>query len=154
MWFVSVSKIHSQLGWLLVSCLLNIFDEISYVVLVSYGLCQVSLSYKVSKLMYHITGFTCKVLFCANYVRYDVVWLKILILQLLNKVYTSLWLQGAWFLKIVSVQMSVYVTGPAKIGHICTQNLASFLNFNLQYLLKYKYYDNEICMSYSPTVPL
>ena len=24
-----------------------------------------------------------------------------------------------------------YVTGPAKIGHICTHNFALFLNFNL-----------------------
>ena len=42
-----------------------------------------------------------------------------------------------------------YVTGPAIIGHICTQNLALFLNFNLQYLLKDECYDNEIFMSYS-----
>ena len=35
-----------------------------------------------------------------------------------------------------------YVTGPARMGHICTQNLALFLNFNLQYLFKYKYRDN------------
>ena len=42
-----------------------------------------------------------------------------------------------------------YVTGPAKIGHICTQILTLFLNFNLQYLLKYKCYDNEIFMPYS-----
>ena len=42
-----------------------------------------------------------------------------------------------------------YVTGPAKIGHICTQNLALFLNFNSQYLMKYKSYDNEILNAYS-----
>ena len=42
-----------------------------------------------------------------------------------------------------------YVTGPAKIGHICTQNLTIVLNFNLQYLLKDECYDNEIFMSYS-----
>ena len=41
------------------------------------------------------------------------------------------------------------VTGPAKIGHICTQNFALFSKFNLQYLLKYKSYDNEISMPYS-----
>ena len=41
------------------------------------------------------------------------------------------------------------VTGPAKIGHICTHNLASFLNFNLQYFLKYTCYDNEIFIPYS-----
>ena len=41
-------------------------------------------------------------------------------------------------------------TGPAKIGHICTQNWTSFLNFNLQYLLKYKCYDNDSFMPYSP----
>ena len=40
----------------------------------------------------------------------------------------------------------IIVTGPAKIGHICTQNFALFLNFNLQYLLKYKIYDNEMLM--------
>ena len=33
-----------------------------------------------------------------------------------------------------------------KIGHICTQNLALFLNFNLQYLLQFISYDNEISM--------
>ena len=38
---------------------------------------------------------------------------------------------------------------PAKIGNIYTQNLALFLNFNLQYLLKDKCYDNEVLMSYS-----
>ena len=43
---------------------------------------------------------------------------------------------------------TVYVTGPAKIGHICTQNFALILKFNLQYLLKYKSYDNEIFMPY------
>ena len=43
---------------------------------------------------------------------------------------------------------SVYVTGPARIRHICTHNLALFLNFNLQYLLKYKCYGNEIFMPY------
>ena len=42
-----------------------------------------------------------------------------------------------------------YVTGPAKIGYFCTQNLALFLKFNLQYLLKYKYYDNDIFMTNS-----
>ena len=41
------------------------------------------------------------------------------------------------------------MTGPAKIGHICTQNLASFLNFKLQYLFKYKCYYNELFMPYS-----
>ena len=44
---------------------------------------------------------------------------------------------------------TIYVTEPAKIKHICTQNLALFLNFNLQYLMKYKYYDNEIFIPYS-----
>ena len=44
----------------------------------------------------------------------------------------------------VCVSMYTYVTGPAKIGHIYTQNLALFLNFNSQYLMKYKSYDNEI----------
>ena len=39
---------------------------------------------------------------------------------------------------------STFVTGLAKIGHICTQNLALFLNFNSQYLLKYKHYNDEI----------
>ena len=43
---------------------------------------------------------------------------------------------------------NVIVTGPAKIGHICTQNFALFLNFNLQYLLKYKSYDNELSIPY------
>ena len=38
----------------------------------------------------------------------------------------------------------IYVTRPAKIGHICTQNLALFLYFNLQYLLMYRSYDNDI----------
>ena len=47
---------------------------------------------------------------------------------------------------------TLYVTGPAKIGHICTQNLALFLNFNLQYLLKYKCYCNEIFMPYLQTI--
>ena len=47
-----------------------------------------------------------------------------------------------------SVQIT-NVTGPAKIGHICTQNLALFLNFNSQYLMKYKSYDNEILKAYS-----
>ena len=41
-----------------------------------------------------------------------------------------------------------YVTRPAKIGHICTQNLALFLKCNLQYLLKYECYDHEIFMPY------
>ena len=41
------------------------------------------------------------------------------------------------------------MTGPAKIGHICTQNLALFLNFNLQYLLQYEGYDNKIFIPYS-----
>ena len=36
-----------------------------------------------------------------------------------------------------------------KIGPICTQNLALFLNFNLQYFLKYISYDDEIFMPYS-----
>ena len=44
----------------------------------------------------------------------------------------------------------IYVTGPAKIGHICTQNLALFFNFNSQYLLKYTCYYNEISLTYSP----
>ena len=43
----------------------------------------------------------------------------------------------------------IYVTGPAKIGHICTPNLTLFLNFNLQYLLKYKHYYYENLMPYS-----
>ena len=42
-----------------------------------------------------------------------------------------------------------YVTGPAKIGHIYTQNLTLFVNLNLQYLLKYKCYYNQTLMSYS-----
>ena len=42
-----------------------------------------------------------------------------------------------------------FVTGPAIIGHICTQNLALILKFNLQYILKYKSYDNEIFLPYS-----
>ena len=41
------------------------------------------------------------------------------------------------------------MTGPAKIGHICTQNLALFLNFNSQYLMKYKSYDNKMLKAYS-----
>ena len=41
-----------------------------------------------------------------------------------------------------------YVAGPAKIGHIGTQNVALFLNFYLQYLLKYKGYYNKIFMPY------
>ena len=41
------------------------------------------------------------------------------------------------------------VTGPAKIGHICTQNIALFLNFNLQYLSKYECYDIKMLMPYS-----
>ena len=49
----------------------------------------------------------------------------------------------------VHTYIYIYVTGPAKIGHICTQNFALFLKFNLQYLLKYKSYDNEIFMPYS-----
>ena len=49
----------------------------------------------------------------------------------------------------VSSHSYIYVTGPAKIGHICTQNLALFLNFNSQYLMKYKSYDNEILKAYS-----
>ena len=44
---------------------------------------------------------------------------------------------------------TVNVTGPAKIGHICTQNVALFLNFNLQYLSKYECYDTKILMPYS-----
>ena len=47
------------------------------------------------------------------------------------------------------VCISAYVTRPAKIGHICTQNLALFLNFNSQYLMTYKSYDNEILKAYS-----
>ena len=47
------------------------------------------------------------------------------------------------------MQLSLIMTRPAKIGHICTQNLIMFLNFNLQYLLKYKHYYNEIFMPYS-----
>ena len=43
----------------------------------------------------------------------------------------------------------LYVTGPATIGHPCTQNLALCLKFNLLYLLKYECYDNEIFMPYS-----
>ena len=43
----------------------------------------------------------------------------------------------------------IYVTGPAKIGHICTQSLALFMKFNLQYLLKLKCYYIEIFMPYS-----
>ena len=42
-----------------------------------------------------------------------------------------------------------FVTGPAKIGHTCTQNLALFLNFNFQYLLKYKGYGNKMFIPYS-----
>ena len=42
-----------------------------------------------------------------------------------------------------------YVTGPVKIGHICTQNLALFLNLNLQYRLKHTCYYNEIFMPYT-----
>ena len=38
----------------------------------------------------------------------------------------------------------IYVTRPAKIG----QHLALFLKFNLQYLLKYNCYYNEIFMPY------
>ena len=41
------------------------------------------------------------------------------------------------------------VTEPAKIGHICTQKFGLFLNFKLQYLLKYKSYDNEMFIPYS-----
>ena len=51
-------------------------------------------------------------------------------------------------LQITKTNILKYVTGPAKIGHICTQNLAIFLNFNLQYLMKYKSYDNEILKAY------
>ena len=51
--------------------------------------------------------------------------------------------------KVCTKIQAAYVTRPANIGHICTQNLALFLNFNLQYLLKYKIYDNEIIMPYS-----
>ena len=43
----------------------------------------------------------------------------------------------------IYIYIYIYVTGPAKIGHIRTQKFALFLNFNLQYLLKYKSYDNE-----------
>ena len=38
------------------------------------------------------------------------------------------------------------MTEPTKIGHICTQNLALFLDFNLQYLMMFTSYDNEIFM--------
>ena len=34
----------------------------------------------------------------------------------------------------VKYVVCIYVTGPVKIGHICTQNLPNFLNFNLLYL--------------------
>ena len=47
------------------------------------------------------------------------------------------------------MDIRVFVTGPAKIGHICTQNFVLFLSFNLQYLLKYIHYYNEIFMLYS-----
>ena len=46
-------------------------------------------------------------------------------------------------------KVCTYVTGSAKIGHICTQKLALFFNFNLQYLLKYKRYSINILMPYS-----
>ena len=50
---------------------------------------------------------------------------------------------------MVFAETVTYVTGPAKIGHICTQNLALFLNFNLQYLLKSKCPYNKIFMPYA-----
>ena len=46
------------------------------------------------------------------------------------------------------LQHNNYVTGHAKIRHICTQNLSLFLNFNVQYLLKYKCYYNAIFIPY------
>ena len=49
----------------------------------------------------------------------------------------------------IPLHCSTYVTVPAKIGQICTQKVAIFLNFNLRYLLKYKSYDNEIFVPYS-----
>ena len=51
----------------------------------------------------------------------------------------------------VSIVLSapLYVTGPAKIGHIRTQNLVLFFKFYLQYLLKYKSCDHKIFMPYS-----
>ena len=55
-------------------------------------------------------------------------------------------LEGGFSLS--SLNPCTYVTGPAEIGHICTQNFALFFNFHLQYLLKYKSYDNEILMVY------
>ena len=45
----------------------------------------------------------------------------------------------------ISYKLPVYVTGHAKIGHICAQEFGLIFNFNLQYLLKCKSYDNEIC---------
>ena len=53
-----------------------------------------------------------------------------------------------WISDLVATNLLEYVTRPAKIGHICTQNLALFLNFNLQYLLMYESYDNNIFMPY------
>ena len=50
---------------------------------------------------------------------------------------------------MAEVDQNNYVTEPVKTGHICKENLALFLNFNLQYLLKYKHYDNEIFLPYS-----
>ena len=47
---------------------------------------------------------------------------------------------------LTKIYIQSTVTGTVKIGHICTQNLDIFLNFNLQYPLKYKSYDNEIFM--------
>ena len=49
----------------------------------------------------------------------------------------------------IYIYIYIYVIGPAKIVHICTQNLTLFLNFNLQYLLQYKCYYNEIFIPYS-----
>ena len=45
----------------------------------------------------------------------------------LDHSYIHLFLQ---FLHLVRI----YVTGPTKIGHICTQNLSNFLNFSSLYL--------------------
>ena len=50
------------------------------------------------------------------------------------------------YLYLSSFVLYQNVTRPAKIGHICTQKLVLFLKFNLQYLLKYTSYDNEIFM--------
>ena len=61
----------------------------------------------------------------------------------------SLKLKSGIFSKEAWKEDFTYVTGPAKIGHIYTQYLALFLNFNLQYLLKYKSYDHKLFMPYS-----